>query len=799
MKFPAIRVDLRIALLYALFGGLWIVFSDRFLFDHITDASTLTTMQTYKGWLFVACSALLIYVLLRRHLILRQVAERSLHESEERYRSLLQNSLDAILLTVPDGSILSANPAACAMFRMPEEMICSLGRNGIVDLTDPRLAVLLEERRRTGLVKGELTMVRNGGEKFPAEMTSSVFTDSMGNNRTSMIIRDISERKRAEEALYESEERYRTLITFSPEAIYVHVNGIVTLVNPAMCRLLGADTPSQLVGKSVFEILAPEYHEIVRKRWELVFRGKLAPLLEEQFIRLDGTRVDVEVNAVAIDLKEYKEVQVVARDITERKQAEETLRQSEHRFHSALDNMMEGCQILGNDWQYLYINDAAAVHNRRPKEELLGKRFKDVWPGIEKTQVFAIVRRSLEERVAHHVEIEFVFPSGDAGWFEMSIQPVPEGVFILSMDITGRKQAEERLQLSEHNLAEAERIGNTGSWKYDVASDTASWSENMFRIFDVDPAMPKELVFKHFVENLVHPDDRTHILSVFQDALAGKRPYDLEYRVVKRDGSMRDIHALAETLRDEHGKAIGMIGKVEDITERKRAEEAIRSSHEQLRALSGYLQQVREEERTMIAREIHDELGQQLTALKMDLAWVHKRLRAADVLAEKTASILARLDTTIHTVRKIATELRPGILDDLGLVAALEWQAKEFQSRSGITCTLTSDVEEVVLDSARSTALFRIFQESLTNVARHSGATRVTARLHQADDTLTMEISDNGKGIGIPAKSGQRTFGLLGMQERAILLGGMLEFLETPRGGTTVLVKIPLQSQLRGM
>ena len=151
-------------------------------------------------------------------------------------------------------------------------------------------------------------------------------------------------------------------------------------------------------------------------------------------------------------------------------------------------------------------------------------------------------------------------------------------------DIEEITMAAEKLRRSEHNLAEAERIGVTGSWDYDVASDTASWSENMFRIFDVDPAMPTELVFAYFVENLVHPADRPHVLSVFQDALAGKHPYDLEYRVVKKDGSIRDIHAVAETTRDEHGHALRMVGRVEDITERKAADEEVRQLNADLEA-----------------------------------------------------------------------------------------------------------------------------------------------------------------------------------------------------------------------
>ncbi|HTL67396.1 MAG TPA: response regulator [Lacunisphaera sp.] len=227
--------------------------------------------------------------------------------------------------------------------------------------------------------------------------------------------------------------------------------------------------------------------------------------------------------------------------------------------------------------------------------------------------------------------------------------------------------------------------------------------------------------------------------------------------------------------------------------DRKRAEGQLRDSHEQLRALSIYLQYVREEERTRIAREVHDELGQALSGLKLDLAWLAGRLpRGQRLLHDKIASMSGHIDATIQAVRRIATELRPGILDDLGLVAALEWQANEFQNRTGIQCHVTSTLHDVQFDADLNTAFFRIFQETLTNVMRHANARKVEVGFTREEDEAVLTVHDDGRGI-VPAEiSDRRSIGLLGMEERAALLGGQVRFVGEPGQGTTVTVRIPL-------
>jgi signal transduction histidine kinase len=237
---------------------------------------------------------------------------------------------------------------------------------------------------------------------------------------------------------------------------------------------------------------------------------------------------------------------------------------------------------------------------------------------------------------------------------------------------------------------------------------------------------------------------------------------------------------------------------VQEIAERTQAEERLKNSRSQLRRLAAHLQSVREEERMRIAREIHDELGQALTGLKMDLSWLgHKASEVGPAvlhlgLLEKIRAMTDLADATIKTVRKIATELRPGVLDDLGLIAAIEWQAQEFQTRTGIQCQVVLPPDEVPLDQERSTAVFRIFQEILTNVARHARATAVDSRLTRAADSLILEVTDNGRGITENEISGSKSLGLLGMRERALLLGGEVTISGTPGQGTTVTVSIPL-------
>jgi signal transduction histidine kinase len=250
---------------------------------------------------------------------------------------------------------------------------------------------------------------------------------------------------------------------------------------------------------------------------------------------------------------------------------------------------------------------------------------------------------------------------------------------------------------------------------------------------------------------------------------------------------------------DERGKIIGTVGcgrvvtkekKIEE--ERKQFEKELIKSREVLRNLFANLQSVREEERTRISREIHDELGQALTALKMDLYWLNNKLPPDQKqLLKKTKSMLKLMDKTIQQVKKISSELRPGLLDDLGLVAAIEWQAGEFEDHTGINCKVSVKPEDITIDAEKATAVFRIFQETLTNVARHAKATQVRVDLKEQNGDIVLTVKDNGIGIAKEQISNTKSLGLVGIKERVYPFKGEVKINGVQGKGTTLTVRIP--------
>jgi PAS domain S-box-containing protein len=306
-----------------------------------------------------------------------------------------------------------------------------------------------------------------------------------------------------------------------------------------------------------------------------------------------------------------------------------------------------------------------------------------------------------------------------------------------------------------------------------------------------------ELMSHRALDLYLAPRDREAFLArLFESGMLT----DSEISLRRRDGTRIQVLENVILLPDDEGALSIIQGTMVDITRRKQAEEVLRESERRYRMLASELRRVmqrtyrvREEERVAIAREIHDELGQALTALNMDLHWLRGRSwREAEATEARISSMRDLVNGTIRTVHRICSDLRPPILDDFGLLAALEWQAQEFEMRTGVRCRMSLPVESPTIPEGQSTAVFRIFQESLTNITRHAQATEATVTLEFVEDTLVLRVTDNGIGISEDQLVGPDSVGLAGMRERALHWAGQVEVSGIPSQGTTVLLHMPI-------
>jgi PAS domain S-box-containing protein len=356
----------------------------------------------------------------------------------------------------------------------------------------------------------------------------------------------------------------------------------------------------------------------------------------------------------------------------------------------------------------------------------------------------------------------------------------------VTTDVTEKRQAEIELKENEEKYRTL----------VEQAVDAIALYNDLGKILDVNTGAVDLLGYsKDELMEMYLPDiltkEEIKMKPVRYDILE-KGDSTIKERVMrKKDGTFVQTEVRSQQLPD--GRFLSVI---RDLSQRIKAEKDLDESYKAIRKLTSHIQNVREEERTNIAREIHDELGQQLTVMKMDVSWINKKLVTDDeIIKEKVKGMLTMLDETVKSVRRISSELRPSLLDDLGLTAAMEWQLFEIKKRSGIKINFNAPEKEMKLPDLIKTGLFRIFQESLTNVIRHAGAKSVKVNLEQKDHQLTLSIEDDGKGFDKGKIADKRTLGILGMKERTSMIGGTYEINSIPGKGTVVEVIIPMNGQ----
>ncbi len=586
-------------------------------------------------------------------------------------------------------------------------------------------------------------------------------------------VMDVTERKQALEELRRRETKYRTLIDLSPGIIWtVDREGRITFMSRGSKRIYGYE-PEELMGRNFQDFMPPEPLGAGLRESADVLAGRASAGFEYVFQRKDGTPVYLSCNTVALrdDQGHVTGTMAVSTDITERKRAED------------MQGWLASFPRLSPD-PVIEVELTGHVTFCNPAAERL-------FPGITS-------RSSGHPLLAGLVDLERACRASATGGFQREILVgdvwYRQGAFIVpgtqhlrlyGFDITENKRAEEALRNSENHFRSLfDNMLNAAAY-LKVHFDQSHPVD--FTYLDVNKAFETQTGFKH---------------------LAGKRASEAFPGLYKSDPELFERFGRVALTRESerfeiYVTALGkwhsisayspqkeyVIVVFNDITERKRAEEQRQHLLGQLRLLAARVQKAREEEGKRMAREIHDELGQALTAIKIELSSMVRDLPADRDRQSK--DILEMADGAIQSVRRICTELRPAILDDLGPMAAVEWAAGEFSARTGTRCRLDLPPDEIVIDQDCATALFRIFQETLTNVARHANATEVRVRLAKEEGKLALEVRDNGKGITEKRLSAKGSLGILGMRERALLVGGEFTITGSAGKGTTVRVRIP--------
>jgi PAS domain S-box-containing protein len=607
-----------------------------------------------------------------------------------------------------------------------------------------------------------------------------------------------------------TEKRYQYLVDNSPDIIYIlNHEGRFTFVNDAIEALLGFEA-NQLVGNHYTSIVFEEDIDKAKYHFNERRTGKRVTVSTELRLKFyhngdelkpsERKHLAVELKAMGMydrpaDSKDKKFTGTygVGRDISARRQAEEALRNSEEKYRSLVESTEDSIYLVDRDCSYLFMNQKHLSRFGLPPHKVIGRPYAEFHSKQETREFKNKVNEVFETGKSLWHEYR---SQRDGGYFLRTLTPVkePDGritaATVVSKGITERKQAEETLREAEERYqAIFEQAADSIMLVDGDTGDLVEFNERAHQHLGYTREEFEKLKVSDFEVIESAEDVAEHIKKIIKE---GHDTFETKHRT--KGGETRDIQVTSRAISIREKNYVQSMWR--DITEHKRAEEELQRSREELRNLADHLQSVREQERTTIAREIHDDLGQTLTALKMDISWLGKKLpKDQETLLEKTKAMTKLTDMTIKTVKKISTELRPGLLDDLGLVAAIEWQTEEFENRTGIRCELTVDPEEIILDQDRSTAIFRIFQETLTNIARHAKATRVTISLKEKDDKVELRVRDNGKGITKEQISDSKSFGLMGIRERVHLLGGKVKITGKPGEGTTVVVSIPIETR----
>ena len=736
-----------------------------------------------------------------QHSIERKKNELAFRESENSLRTILNTDPDCIKLMNIECEIYEINKAGLAMIEADSfETIKGKSLLPLVVSTYSKMVSSLVKEAFNGM-SGQIQfeMVTMKGTRLWCEINIAPYYNAQGLIIWALgVTRDITKRKADEEKMKRSSERFLMITSTTSDAVWewdIETGELWSNENHRYLYGLTINDPVPTVDVWIKKMHPDDRDSIIKKQEDAFASSTNVFISEYRFKKMNGDYMNIYDRSYILRNADGKPIRMTGSmmDITERKKAEQIISHSNERFEliakttndAIWETNLETQEGWGNEMhQRLYgltLNDPVADY----------KQWVEHIHPEEREQI----KRSLEEALQSNENVwinEYRFFYSNKEWVNIYDRTYilrdatgkPIRMIGSMMDITERKKAEEALQQSEEKYRTLVEQASDGIFISDVSG--------VFYVVNSAGCQLSGYSFEELkqmtIYDLAEPEDLQ--LNPFQfDKLKSEKGVTSERKMLKKDGMVIDIEVNAKLLSD--GRFLAFI---KDITERKKAEQELKESYDAIRELTSYLEKIREEERTNISREIHDELGQQLTVLKMDISWIKKKIKdLADAsVLQRVDDMLSLLNETVNSVRRISSNLRPSLLDDLGLVVAIEWQLSEFEKRSGIKTVFTADEIGMEIDRDIATGLFRIFQESLTNAAKHAEATEITVSLQKINDQLILHIRDNGLGYENEAVKNKKTFGILGMQERSLMMGGECRIKSETGTGTSVEVIVPL-------
>ena len=717
----------------------------------------------------------------------RKKAEDAIKASEEKYRTLIEQASDGIFLSDENGKYVEVNTSACQTLGYTKEEIYKLHIQDLAVMDKDSLPFRFDELSVGKSVIQERRLRRKDGSVFPVEISAR----QLPNGRLLGMVRDLTERIEAQQMLQKEKELSDKIINSLPGLFYL------TDQTPRLLRWnktfetisgYSAQELGNIVPLSLFD---PMDHKTAKQSMEETYKEGAGDA-EIRLLTKDGQKIPFYFTGTRIEYEGRLAILGTGINISERKKAADAIKASEEKYRTLVEQASDAIFITDTSGRFITVNTSACQLSQYSEEELLNMTIYD-FAIIEDIQKEPFHFNELQQGKTVITERIVKRKEGIPIYVEINAKLLSDGRLLTFVrDISERKKIEEQAKLLTQQLLKAEEIAQFGFLDWNLITNDLVLSPQINIIYGISEDV---INVAEFISKVAHPEDKSFINENLELAIKGIKAYNIDHRIIRTDGTIRWLNARGELTRDVSGNPVRLLGTILDITESKLAEEKLKTYNDQLKELTTHMINIREEERKRIGREIHDELGQQLTAIKMDVAWIDKKVPdKTALLKNKLKNVIALLDGSNHSIRRILSELRPGILDDHGLLDAIKWLGSQFTGNTGIPVKFTTEETEIKLSEPVATCIFRVYQEAFTNITRYAHAGKVSTSLSVIDETIIVTIEDNGKGFDITSLQTKKSFGILGMKERVVSLNGKFELVSSPGKGTKITISLPFKN-----